>query len=98
MNIFRATKRAVPIRALEGEAAIGDEMGRKSEIARHANCRLDRVVGDDAHHNQAVVAAGPKRSSKSVPMNALLVRLRITVSPAIGAASTLKLLPGWPGR
>ena len=37
-------------------------------------------------------------SPSLVPMNALLVRLAMTVSPSSGIASGLKAWPGWPGR
>lgn len=60
VNIVGASGRSVPVGPGEREAAVSHEPRAKAEIAGHANGRLDRIVRDDAGHDQRVVAAGSK--------------------------------------
>jgi hypothetical protein len=75
MDVFSASRCAIPICAVESEAAIGNKVSSKFKIAGHAHCCFHRVVRDDADHHQGLVTPARNRASKSVPMKALLARL-----------------------
>lgn len=98
MDVFSAPRVAIPLCAIEGEAAIGNKVGSKFKIVGHAHWRFHRIVRDDASHNQGPVTASPNPASRSVPMKALLVRFGMTGSLTGGATAGLNTFPCGPGR
>jgi hypothetical protein len=96
MDVFSAPRGAIPICAIEVNAAIGNKVGTNSRLPAMRTA-ASTIVRDDARHNQGLVTASP-RASRSVPMKALLVRFGMTGSLTSGATAGLNSFPCWPGR
>ena len=85
VNLLGASQSAGKVRAGEREAGVFGQISLKSQISRHADGGLHRVIGDDANYHDGIMAA---RS-----------QLCLQIGPdegAVGALDNDRLAGKWP--